>query len=336
VLTTMIVAVAGMAAANMYDDEVVLWDGNTIRGEMKKLQQGRLEFKVDKAGTLSIEWDRVQHLRSSKFFEIENRLGHFFYGSLGASSEPRQLILTGIEFPAILDLDDVVKIQPIASRFWDRIDGWLSFGFSFTSAQSIFQFNVEGRATYRQEKYRSGIRFSSFQTRQEDQEDVIRDNFEYDYTRYHKRRMYSTGSLSWSRSSELGLDSRLQIGYWFGQTLFQSNRSQARASLGLAVARDHPSGQEPESWGYWAAIGGAYQFFLYAYPKTEITVDLMVYPGLTGWPRWRADLNCAIRREIFRDVTINFTVFDSYDSRPPMEAVSNHDFGTVLGIGWYP
>lgn len=62
----------------------------------------------------------------------------------------------------------------------------------------------------------------------------------------------------------------------------------------------------------------------------------MALPGITDWPRFRADFNGSIRREIFKDVTLNFSVFDSYDGDPPSEAVSNHDFGMVFSVGWSP
>jgi hypothetical protein len=59
-------------------------------------------------------------------------------------------------------------------------------------------------------------------------------------------------------------------------------------------------------------------------------------PSLTDSPRFRADFNGSIRREIFKDVTLNFSMFDSYDSDPPPEAVSDHDFGMVFSVGWSP
>jgi hypothetical protein len=50
--------------------EVVLWNGNTITGEVKSLQQGKLKFKTDHAGTIYIEWEFVNSVTSTNFFEV--------------------------------------------------------------------------------------------------------------------------------------------------------------------------------------------------------------------------------------------------------------------------
>ena len=57
--------------------------------------------------------------------------------------------------------------------------------------------------------------------------------------------------------------------------------------------------------------------------------------GITDWPRLRVNFNGSIKREIITDFTVNFSIFDSYDSDPSSEtAVANHDFGVILSVGW--
>jgi hypothetical protein len=84
-----------------------------------------------------------------------------------------------------------------------------------------------------------------------------------------------------------------------------------------------------------AIFRGQYHFFLYNYPKTDISVDLGVLPSISEWPRLRVEFNATLNREIITDFTVNFSVYDSYDSDPPsVEAVANHDYGVILSIGW--
>ncbi len=328
-----LVAVALPAQAK-YSDEVVLWDGNTIRGEIKGLQQGRLELKINKAGTVFAEWERVHFLTSNKQLEVEDRQGEFYYGSLGTATDARELVVVGTDKTTVLEMDRVVRIQPIKSGFWHRIDGSLKLGLDFVSAQSRFKYSFEVDATYRQEKYSSSVKLGSFLTRQEGTDDIIRDNLDISYTRYRGHRYFGTGTLAFSRSSELGIDLRTQLGYAFGRAFVQSNRTRLSASGGLAVSREKPAGGDPAASYLWATVSGAYRFFLYSYPKTDITIDLVVLPGITDWPRWRAEAYAAVSREIVEDFSISFSVFDNYDSNPPAGAASNHDFGAVLSVGW--
>jgi hypothetical protein len=326
--------------------EVVLWNGNTITGEVKSLQQGKLKFKTDHAGTIYMEWEFINSVTSTNFFEVENRLGEFYYGMLSAGPEERKLVVIGPTQTVVLDMDQVVEIMPIRKSFWGRVDGSFNLGFSFTSADNILQYSIESDATYRQQKYSAKITVSSIQTRiqteQEDGEDgfrdtTFRDNLDFAYTRYHKNRYFGSGTLAFTRSSELGIDLRSELGWVMGRTFVQSNRSRLSAAAGLTVSRETPISEDEEPSDYFlsAAIRGRYHFFLYNYPKTDISVELSVLPGITDWPRVRVNFNGSLKREIITDFTVNFSISDAYDSQPAGgEDSANHDLAVVLSAGW--
>jgi hypothetical protein len=319
--------------------EVVLWNGNTITGEVKSLQQGKLKFKTDHAGTIYIEWEFLKSVTSANFFEVENQQGEFFYGMLSAGPEERKLVVIGPTQTVVLDMEQVIEIMPIRKTFWGKVDGSLNLGLSFTSADNILQYSIESDATYRQRKYSAKITLSSIQTRieieQEDRETTFRDNLDFTYTRYLKNRNFVSGSLDFTRSSELGIDLRAEIGWALGRTFVQSIRTRLSAAAGLTVSRETPIVEEPSDHFLSAAILGRYQFFLYNYPKTDISVDLSVLPGITDWPRMRVNFNGSLKREIITDFTVNLSIFDSYDSDPPGgDEAANHDFGVILSVGW--
>ncbi len=320
-------------------DEIVLWNGNSITGEVKSLQQGKLKFKTDHAGTIYIEWAFIHSVTSTTFFEVENQQGDFFYGMLSAGPEKRKLVVIGPTQTVVLDMEQVVEIMPIRKTFWGKVDGSLNLGFSFTSADNILQYSIESDATSRQPKYSAAITLSSIQTRieieQEDRETTFRDNLDFTYTRYLKNRYFGSGSLDFTRSSELGIDLRAELGWVMGRSFVQTNRSRLSAAAGLTVSRETPISEEPSDYFLSAVIGGRYQFFLYNYPKTDISVDLDVLPGITDWPRMRVNFNGSLKREIITDFTVNLSIFDSYDSDPPGgEEGTNHDFGVILSVGW--
>jgi len=329
---------AGPAYAERID-EIVLWNGNAITGEVKSLQQGKLKFKTDHAGTIYIEWEFVNSVTSANFFEVENQLGDHYYGMLAAGTEDRKMMVIGPTQTVLLDMDRDVTIMPIKKTFWGRIDGSLNFGFSFTSADSILQYSLESDATYRRPNYSAAITLNSIQTRiqteEEDRNVTFRDNLDFTYTQYHKNRYFGSGSLDFTRSSELGIDLRAEIGWVMGRTFVQSNRSRLSAAAGLTVSRETPIGEEPSDYFLSAAIRGRYHFFLYNYPKTDISIELSILPGITDWPRVRVNFNGSLKREIITDFTVNFSIFDSFDSDPPGgELAANHDFGIILSVGW--
>ena len=336
-LLTIALLLAASPALAQRTDELVLYNGSTITGELKSLQQGKLRFKTDHAGDIYVEWEYVNALTSSNFFEVENQLGEFSYGMLSAGTAERKLMVIGPIETIVIDMASVVEILPIKQTFWGRIDGSLNMGASFTSADSILQYSLESDATYRVRKFSAKVTLSTIETRQEDRDTTFRDNLDFTYTRYSKNRYFGSGSLAFSRSSELGIDLRTELSGVFGRSFVQSNRSRLSGAAGLSVSRETPIGQDPTDYFLSAVIQGRYHFFLYNHPKTDLSIDLSVLPGITDWPRLRVNFNGALKREIVTDFTVNFSIFDSYDSDPPGgEEVSTnvHDFGIILSVGW--
>ncbi len=64
-------------------DVVILENGNQITGEIKKLERGKLEYSTDDIGRIHIQWDKIMHIESSKFYEIELQTGVRYYGAIG-------------------------------------------------------------------------------------------------------------------------------------------------------------------------------------------------------------------------------------------------------------
>ena len=339
-LLTVAFLLAASPALAQRTDELFLWNGNTITGEVKSLQQGKLKFKTDHAGTIYLEWAYINSITSTNFFEVEDQLGDHFYGMLAPGPEDKKLTVIGPTETVFLDMDRVVTIMPIRQTFWGRIDGSLNLGFSFTSADNILQYSLESDATYRQPKYSAAIKLSSIQTRfqteqEEDRSVTFRDNLDFNYTRFFKNRYFGSGFLDFTRSSELGVDLRAEIGWVLGRTFVQSTRSRLSAASGLSVSRETPIGEDPSDRFISGVIRGRYNFFLYNYPKTDISVELSILPGITDWPRVRVNFNGMLKREIITDFTVNFSISDSYDSVPPGgEEAANHDFAVVVSVGW--
>jgi hypothetical protein len=291
-LLTVAFLLAANSALAQRTDELVLYNGNTITGEVKSLQQGKLKFKTDHAGTIYLEWDFINSVTSTNFFEVENQLGDHYYGMLAPGPEDKKLTVIGPTETVFLDMDRVVTIMPIKQTFWGRIDGSLNLGFSFTSADNILQYSIESDATYREQKYSSSIKLSSIQTRFQTEQDedtsvTFRDNLDFTFTRYRKNRYFAAGTLTFTRSSELGIDFRTELGWVYGRRFKQTNKSNLQAAAGLTVSRETPIGDDdPSSIFLSAAILGRYHFFLYNYPKTDLLIELAVLPGISP-ARWR-------------------------------------------------
>lgn len=315
-------------------DVVVFDDGTEIVGEVKSLVQDQLKFKTDQAGTIYIKWEFVHSVTASAFFEVYDENGDVYYGALEATTEARQLVVTGEDGSVALDMDVVVEFAPIKKTFVERLDGNIDLGLSYTSADSSFQYSLDAAAKYRQRKYSGSVSLTSIQTRRDGADDIYRDDLRFEYTRYHRKRFFGTGALDFSRNSELGIDLRTELGYGFGRYVLVSNRQQLSAIAGFSITREAPSGGGPSTTSGWGVIGVTYHYFLYNFPETDILVDVSVQPSITDWPRTRVNLNLSLRREVIEDFTVSLSVYDNYDSEPPEGAQAKHDLAVVLAVGW--
>ena len=61
---------------------MVLVNGNNLNGEIMGLSRGKLDFKTDDAGRLSIEWLKVVRVTSTFTYEVETAAGVKRYSAL--------------------------------------------------------------------------------------------------------------------------------------------------------------------------------------------------------------------------------------------------------------
>jgi len=332
-ILALVVLVAPLAIAED-TDVVVLDNGKEIIGEVKNLLQGKLKFDTDQANKIYIDWEYVYFLTSSAFFEVFDENGAVYYGTLGTTDKQRQLVVAGEEGSVVLDMDTVVEFTQIEKTFIERLDGNIDLGLSYTSADSSFQYSLDAASTYRQKKYAASVSLTSIQTRRDGADDILRDNLAFNYTRYHWKRYFGTGSLVFSRNSELGIDLRTEIGYAFGRYAIITNRQRLAARVGFSVTLEDEIGVQSSTTEAWGLVGVEYHFFLYHYPETDILVDVSVQPSITDWSRTRVNFNASLRREFLDDFTVGLSVWDNYDSQPNEAARAEHDLAVVLSIGW--
>ena len=75
-------------------------------------------------------------------------------------------------------------------------------------------------------------------------------------------------------------------------------------------------------------------YYAYDRPRTNFDFSLQDYPSLSNWGRQRLQLDTGARREIWNDVFLSVSVFDTFDSLPPTADADRNDVGVVLSFGW--
>lgn len=316
-----------------YPDTVLLTNGDRLRGEVKGLEYAKLTFKTDAASTIYIKWDRVVELVAPEYFEVETTVGLRYFGSIGAGKRPGQLTLELGGQVIELSLESVVRIRPLKQRFWDRLDGSVSLGASFTSSSGIGQGSLSASLTTRRPKFNFKTTLDSTVTVQPDEPEQSRFVIGLSYQRLLGDRWFAVGNGKFEQNTELGIRLRSSVGTGGGRYVFQTNRTVMFWSGGLMLNREIPLEGDIKD-NVEAFVGATWSFFTYDTPKTNLSTSFVVLPSLTTSGRVRTELDVSLSREILKDFTVGTTVYYSYDSRPPTEDAKRHDLGVTLTVGW--
>jgi hypothetical protein len=316
-------------------DVVILTNGDRITGEVKGLEQGKLEFKTDAAGTLYIEWDKVASLESKQFLQIELASGLRYFGQAPAAPEPQTLrIVAGEDAKGWnLKLASVIRIDPIEKDVLKRLDGYLTVGYDYTKSNDLQTFTFTGGLNARTTTHQWALDGSSTMTSQSSNPDSSRWTLSAAYRHFLADRWFLQGFGGFEGNDELGLDLRSTVGGAYGRYLAQTSHQEWAAYVGLAYAREQYVGRD-QADSLEGVLGTQYSFFRYDVPEASLDATLNVLPSLTQSGRVRAEGKLRSRYEIVKDLFFEVSLYGSYDSDPGETALSNSDYGLTTSLGY--
>ncbi|QBN17907.1 DUF481 domain-containing protein [Flavobacterium nackdongense] len=197
------------------NDTIYLRNGDRITGELKKFQYGLLDFSTDAMKTISIEFDKINTIHTAKYFEIRMNSGEKFFGRLKKSEVMSTVNVITVTDTIPKRLWDIVLIIPIKSSFFQKIDGSVDLGLTFTKASNVFQYSLNTKVTHRTTFYSTQFKLESLET---DDGSLKSKNNTIGLTVSHflPHKWQSNISIQVQQNTQLDLDYRAQAGYAMG------------------------------------------------------------------------------------------------------------------------
>jgi putative salt-induced outer membrane protein YdiY len=273
-------------------------------------------------------------LATQRVVEVVTSDGRRFVGAL-AQAPDRSIAVSTATGEVPLPMAQVVLITPIGGSFWKKLDGNVDAGFSYTRSSGIAQLNVNSQVVYRKPAFVARLTGSLTQTRQDDEDDSDDDrgSIEGSYLRYRWQERFVLVGARFETNESLGLELRSSVVAGLGARLINSIRGELAVGAGLGVNDER--GVDVESTrNIEALFTFRTAYYTYDRPKTTFDMDMQYYPSLSNWGRQRVQLDAAIRQEIWKDLFVALTVYNTYDSRPPNPDANTNDVGIVTSIGW--
>ena len=315
------------------NDTIYMRNGDRITGELKKFEYGLLALKTDAMQTVSIEFDRINTIHSLKFFEIRMKSGEKFFGHLQKSD-----VLSTVNVITVTDtlpkrLWDIILIVPIKRTFFQKIDGSLDLGLSYTKASDVFQYSLNFNLTHRTNFYSTRFELESILT-DDGEKKTNNSTLGLDVTHYLPNKWFTSIIAQGQQNTELNLDYRLQAGYGVGYDIARTNVIRFYALGGLLVNQEHTIDIDDTSQNIEALLKLKLKWFKYRHPKIDVSSNFNTYTSITSFGRVRLEYNLSSKFEIVKDLFLNLQLYDYYDNETSDGSKANNDWGIITSIGF--
>jgi hypothetical protein len=332
-LTTLVLitSLSNGAGLGRKTDVITFYNGDKVTGEIKNLISGKLEVSTNAMGTLKIEWKEIATLESLYHYEIRLADGKRYYGKIDNSANAGELSVSDLYGDYGISALDIVEIRPVAESFKDRIDIYLSAGYSYTKASSLGQTSLNSDISYEDEKTRNALSARLVIT---DTDGEQTRSAKVDLTRSvwtNRQDIYRIILGSYETNDELALDYRLSVGGGLGRYFADTRRSTWTGALGLQVLTEKSlEGSTQESAE--VVLNTNYSTWNFDTPELDLKFDLSIFPSITESGRVRGNTDLKLRWEIVEDFFWDITAFGTYDNKSAED--TRVDYGITTGVGW--
>jgi hypothetical protein len=318
------------AASAAKTDVVVLDNEDHLTGEIKGMSRGKVDFKTDDAGRISIEWTKVAQVTSIHAFEIELASSKKYYGSLRSPADKQ--LWVGTNAADVFPMAEVVSITPMDEWFWARVRAYLDLGFTLAKSNKALTLSSDGEFAYRGEHFGGAFDFNTYL--QDDANSKLVAQWAvtltgtYFFTRWRAQLQFGA-----THNDELDLTLRLDIGGGAAYPVLRNHWMELWVSGGLLGVRELYTAGEP-NLNLAAYVGADWVAFRYDTPKLDAEVSVQLLPILTELWRTRGDATVRVKYELFSDFYVGINFSFTFDTQPPDPTAAHTDYLLSLTIGW--
>ena len=330
---------ATSALARESTDVIIMKNGDHLTGEIKGLNSGVLYISMDYIlGTSEVQWSKVDHIESNQLFLVKTEDGNVYKGTLSTASNEkgRPLTIAVVESSSKqVDLErlTVVEMDQTSERFWQRFNGQINTGITYTKGNQSTQYNLSSDVAYPRERWSAGASYNSTLSTSTGVTATTRNQATLSAQRLLRwNNWFYAGTANFLQSSEQGIDLQNSLGGGIGRFFANTNHAKLYLLGGFGWQRTRyspakvPAGTQDVAT---AVISGGAKFF--RFNKTNLNVTASVFPALSQAGRVYSNLNAAYYIKISGALSWNVSFYGNWDNQPP-PTFSGSDYGTTSGL----
>jgi putative salt-induced outer membrane protein YdiY len=319
-------------------DTVIMNNGDRFTGEVNKLEQGILYIETDYfSGSVGIDWQQVEKIESTATYQITLSGGKRLTGTISkveAAAAPNgdfEVHAPGGDVPT--SSAEVVEISSQKQTFWRQLKGSIDLGYNFTSGNNQSSLSTDANAVYAAQRWAAGASYTASYNGQTSGTNTNLFETQLFGERFLNRNSFVLGLSDFLHSSQQDLQLRTTLGGGYGRYLKRTNRNELRWLFGVDYSQaSYQSGMlQPVQKNAELLLGVQYQLF--EFDRYTLNSQTLVFPGLSDVGRLRFTTNNTLSVKLVNNFYWNFTFWDNFDSRPPLNAQRNAT-GLSTGLGW--
>jgi hypothetical protein len=344
-IRTIILISALLVAAPLFardkTDVLIMKNGDRMTCEVKGLNGGVLYVSFDYIdGTASVQWSKVAQLESNQLFIVQKEDGSVYTGKLNTPETPagqpvRIQVVETPEKEVVIDRTQIVKLDETSERFWQRFNGEISSGITYSKGNQSTQYNIASETEYVRERWSAGANFSSSLSSSSGTSVSTRNDLQLNAVRLLRWDNYFYAGLGdFLQSSVQGIRLQTTLGGGIGRYLKNTNNATIWVLGGLGWQNtDYKPSIIPQGQQNLAAALLAAQVKLFKFSKTNLALTAILLPAVSQPGRVHFNTNAAYYVKLFNNLKWNVSFYGNWDNQPPAN-FSGSDYGTSSGLSW--
>jgi len=333
-----VVACLVLLAQICHGDEIHLKNGDRISGKIQHLVDGKLTFKADVAGPVTVDLSNIQTLSSDEPIEV-NLKDQTGFTQKVSSAEPGKFAIEGSESMKAQEfaVADIVSINPPVKPI-PKWTGDIAVGITSTHGNTKTEM-ISANANFakRTEKDRTTVSTDYAKGKQEDPdtgedvtiEDWWRAKGKYDY--FFSKKIYGYLDGRYEKDAIAELDRRMIIGLGAGYQWIESDDMNFATEFGLASLYEKFDNQTDSNSEITLQLG--YNFDKKLRENIKFVHDLTYYPSIDKVSDYYLTTTAGVRADFSETFFMTLKAILNYDATPAIGAHKT-DVKYFLGLGY--
>lgn len=315
------------------NDSIRLSQKDLIVGELKNLDKSILTFDTKYADSdFKIKWSDILEVYSSRSFIISLSNGERVTSTINTDQENKSNVI--LEFEGVkksIPIMDVIFLEPIASRFLNRLEADFDVGLTLTKTNNLKQLSSNFNLKYLAYKWDLRSSFNLVYSEQDDIDNVKRWSGNITGQRSFNNNWYLQLATDLLSNTEQKIKLRSTTGLGGGYYIKRNNNLTLGVGGGVAYNNEKFSNNVETNNSMEAYIGA--QFNKYDIGDLSLLTSIKFSPSITDKGRNRTDFKFTMKYDLPLDFYVKMEVNYNYDNKP-VEGATKDDYVFQTTFGW--